>query len=137
MIRRLCSLVSLLLLGPFTSCNKPGPEANRAPAQSASAASAPVPVVTSSGVEMVYLPGGGYLMGTDKGNADEAPPHQVTVSPFFIDKFEVTHAMFTKVQLPNPSHWQDHPQKPVERVRWRDAKQYCNERSLLENLTPC
>lgn len=86
---------------------------------------------------MVYLPGGGYLMGTDKGNADEAPPHQVTVSPFFIDKFEVTHAMFTKVQLPNPSHWQDHPQKPVERVRWRDAKQYCNERSLLENLTPC
>jgi formylglycine-generating enzyme required for sulfatase activity len=25
----------------------------------------------------------------------------------------------------------------VERVRWRDAKQYCNERSLLEGLKPC
>ena len=49
-----------------------------------------------------------------------------------MDKFEVTHEMFTKAQLPNPSHWQDNPKKPVERVRWRDAKQYCNERSLLE-----
>jgi formylglycine-generating enzyme required for sulfatase activity len=44
--------------------------------------------------------------------------------------------MFAKAQLPNPSHWQD-PKKPVERVRWRDAKQYCNERSLLEGLKPC
>jgi formylglycine-generating enzyme required for sulfatase activity len=25
----------------------------------------------------------------------------------------------------------------VEQVRWRDAKLYCNERSLLEGLTPC
>jgi len=45
--------------------------------------------------------------------------------------------MFTKVQLPNPSHWQDNPKKPVERIRWRDAKQYCNERSLLEGLKLC
>jgi formylglycine-generating enzyme required for sulfatase activity len=45
--------------------------------------------------------------------------------------------MFTKAQLPNPSHWQDNPKKPVERVRWRDAKLYCNERSLLEKLKPC
>ncbi|MEO6184155.1 MAG: formylglycine-generating enzyme family protein, partial [Verrucomicrobiota bacterium] len=43
----------------------------------------------------------------------------------------------TKVQLPNPSHWQESLKKPVERVRWRDAKQYCNERSLLEGLKPC
>ena len=76
-------------------------------------------------------------MGSDKGNADEAPPHKVKVSAFLIDKYEVTHDMFAKAQLPNPSHWQDNPKKPVERVRWRDAKQYCNERSLLEGLKPC
>ena len=86
---------------------------------------------------MVSLPGGEFLMGSDKGNADETPAHKVRVSAFFIDKFEVTHAMFTKAQLPNPSHWQDDPRKPVERVRWRDAKVYCNERSLLEKLKPC
>jgi formylglycine-generating enzyme required for sulfatase activity len=96
-----------------------------------------VDVTTASGVEMVYLPGGQFLMGTEKGNADEAPVHQVTVSAFLMDKFEVTHELLAKAQLPNPSHWQDNPKKPVERVRWRDAKQYCNERSLLEKLKPC
>ncbi len=54
-----------------------------------------------------------------------------------MDKYEVTHEMFATVELPNPSHWQDDPRQPVERVRWRDAKQYCNERSFLEGLTPC
>jgi formylglycine-generating enzyme required for sulfatase activity len=86
---------------------------------------------------MVYLPAGEFLMGSDQGNTDEAPAHRVTVRAFLMDKFEVTHEMFTKAQLPNPSHWQDNPRKPVERVRWRDAKQYCNERSLLEKLKPC
>ena len=86
---------------------------------------------------MVYLPGGEFLMGSVQGRADETPAHKVQVSAFLIDKFEVTHEMFAKVQLPDPSHWQDNPRKPVERVRWRDAKQYCNERSLLEGLNPC
>jgi sulfatase modifying factor 1 len=94
-------------------------------------------VITKSGVEMVYLPGGQFMMGTSQGEADEGPAHQVTLSSFMMDKYPVTHDMFTKVQLPNPSHWQDNPKKPVERVRWRDAKQYCNERSLLEGLKPC
>lgn len=76
-------------------------------------------------------------MGSDRGNPDEGPAHKVKVSPFLMDKYEVTQEMFAKVQLPNPSHWNEQPKKPVERVRWRDAKQYCNERSLLEGLKPC
>ena len=86
---------------------------------------------------MVYLPGGGFTMGNHQGNADEAPAHPVKISGFLMDKFEVTQELFAKVQLPNPSHWNENPRKPVERVRWRDAKQYCNERSLLEGLQPC
>ena len=86
---------------------------------------------------MVFLPGGTFLMGSAQGNPDEAPPHSVELSSFGMDKFEVTMEMLVKVQLPNPSHWQDNARKPVERVRWRDAKQYCNERSLLEGLQPC
>jgi formylglycine-generating enzyme len=99
--------------------------------------SGPRNVATKSGVEMVYIPGGEFLMGSDHGNADEAPVHKVRVSAFLMDQLEVTHELFAKAQLPNPSHWQDSPRKPVERVRWRDAKQYCNERSLLEGLKPC
>jgi formylglycine-generating enzyme required for sulfatase activity len=127
----------------LTSCGKPVPDAqtgtkaDQAASSSQSGATAPVEVVTRSGVAMVHLPGGEFLMGSAQGGPDEAPPHKVRVTAFLIDKFEVTHELFTKAQLPNPSRWQDHPRKPVERVRWRDAKQYCNERSLLEGLKPC
>jgi len=121
-----------------TSCDKPGPQSqSSATAKSQGKAPGPSEVVTTSGIAMVYLPAGEFTMGSDKGNPDEAPVHKVKLSAFLIDKFEVTHEMFTKVQLPNPSHWQDNPKKPVERVRWRDAKLYCNERSLLEKLKPC
>ena len=101
------------------------------------AAPAPTEFTTKSGVEMVLLPGGQFTMGTNKGNPDEAPAHPVTLTAFAIDKFEVTGEMFAKAQLPNPSRWSENPKRPVERVRWRDAKQYCNERSLLEGLKPC
>src|SRR5436190_3620516 len=127
--------ISLAVVALLTSCEKPG--TTGAPGSSKSEAGAADEIVTQSGVEMVALPGGEFLMGSDRGNADEAPAHKVRVSAFLIDKFEVTHEMFTKAQLPNPSHWQDNPRKPVERVRWRDAKLYSNERSLLEKLKPC
>jgi formylglycine-generating enzyme required for sulfatase activity len=129
--------------GLLTACEKSGSNAPNEdkPASAGTDAkggvSQPVPVTTKSGVAMVSLPGGEFIMGSDKGNADEAPAHKVKLSPFLMDKFEVTHEQFAKAQLPNPSHWQDSPQRPVERVRWRDAKRYCNERSLLEGLKPC
>jgi formylglycine-generating enzyme required for sulfatase activity len=137
--------MSLLVgLNLLCSCGKSGSEKqNQAPtvapasAPSATLPTSPVDVVTKSGVEMVYLPGGEFNMGTSEGNADEAPVHKVRLSSFMMDKYAVTHEMFAKVQLPDPSHWQDSPKKPVERVRWRDAKQYCNERSMLEGLKTC
>ena len=61
----------------------------------------------------------------------------MTLTGFLMDKFEVTSGQYGKAELPNPSHWQENPKNPVERVRWRDAKQYCNERSLMEKLQPC
>jgi formylglycine-generating enzyme required for sulfatase activity len=112
-------------------------DSKRAATSAQASAANPFEIVSKSGVEMVALPGGEFLMGSAQGSPDEAPAHKVQVSAFLMDKFEVTHEMFAKVQLPNPSHWQDSPKKPVERVRWRDAKQYCNERSLLEGLQPC
>jgi len=134
------SLVLAAATAWLVSCDKPvadspsgAPPANTPGAAKTDAAS-PFDIVTKSGVEMVYLPGGEFMMGSAQGGPDEAPPHKVKITGFLMDKFEVTQA---KVQLPNPSHWQDSPKKPVERVRWRDAKQYCNERSLLEGLKPC
>ena len=136
---RLLALVSLLVL--LNGCGKSGPALPNEPGGQGVArqagASSNVEITTASGVHMVSVPGGEFLMGSEQGNPDEAPAHKVKVSAFLMDKFEVTQEMFAKAQLPNPSHWQESPQKPVERVRWRDAKRYCNERSLLEHLKPC
>jgi sulfatase modifying factor 1 len=130
--------VLVLLAGCGQSSVPPSEKSSSSLSASAKSDSAqPFEVVSKSGVEMVSLPGGEFLMGSDQGNADEAPAHKVKVSPFVMDKYEVTQEMFAKAQLPNPSHWNENVKKPVERVRWRDAKQYCNERSILEGLKPC
>lgn len=140
-MKNLLAVGALLVF--LCSCGKPasgppgtGPAAVVAPPANAPV-NAPCEVATKSGVPMIYLPGGSFRMGADHGAPDEAPAHQVQVSALLMDKFEVTHDQFAQAQLPNPSHWQDSPRKPVERVRWRDAKQYCNERSLLDGLKPC
>ena len=124
-------LTAIACLALLTGC-KEGASASSSKAAAQSSAEK-----TASGIEMISLPGGTFTMGTNEGNADEGPAHKVTVSPFWIDKYEVTHDQFAKVQLPDPSHWQENLKTPVERVRWRDAKAYCNERSRAEGLTPC
>jgi formylglycine-generating enzyme required for sulfatase activity len=52
------------------------------------------------GAELVYVPAGDFLMGvaTVESNAqkDEAPQHSVTVGGFWIDRTEVTNAMFAE-----------------------------------------
>ena len=141
--RIVCFLGSAVVISVLSSCGKPdanSPDATKSEPVTSSAqggAANTFDIITKSGVEMVSLPAGEFTMGSAQGNPDESPPHKVQVSAFLIDKFEVTHELLTKVQLPNPSRWQDSPKKPLERIRWRDAKQYCNERSLLEGLKPC
>ncbi|MGL6195631.1 MAG: formylglycine-generating enzyme family protein [Thermoguttaceae bacterium] len=44
---------------------------------------------------MVKIPGGVYMMGNDlAGSSDQRPAHEVQLSPFEIDKFEVTNQQF-------------------------------------------
>src|SRR3569833_3008112 len=121
-------LLMAAALAVLVSCGKqaagPAPAADQTAAPESSP-SAPAEIVTASGVVMISLPGGEFKMGSNTGNPDEAPEHNVKLTGFLIDKYEVTQVMLAKVQLPNPSHWNENPKKPVERVRWRDAKQYC------------
>ncbi len=44
--------------------------------------------------EMVWIPAGTLRMGSDHGEPAEAPVHRVTVSAFFIDRFETTNPEF-------------------------------------------
>jgi formylglycine-generating enzyme required for sulfatase activity len=43
---------------------------------------------------MLFVPAGDFLMGSLDGEPDEAPPRRVTLPPFYIDKFEITHEQY-------------------------------------------
>ena len=63
---------------------------------------------------------------------------------FFICDHEVTQKEYQDIMGTNPSKFKTNPDKgeiqenrPVERVSWFDAIEYCNKRSIKEGLTPC
>jgi formylglycine-generating enzyme required for sulfatase activity len=61
----------------------------------------------------------------------------ITISSFYIDKYELTQAGYQAVMGVNPSYFTGVANGPVERVTWFNAIEYCNRRSLQEELTPC
>ena len=85
---------------------------------------------------MVEVPPGEFIMGDDGGAAEERPAHTVRVSAFCIDATEVTQKSFEALMGRNPAKFVG-PDRPVERVSWYAAIQYCNARSLKEGLRPC
>lgn len=46
--------------------------------------------------EMIWIPGGTFLMGSNDHYPEEAPVHPVTVSGFWIDRTQVTNAAFRR-----------------------------------------
>jgi formylglycine-generating enzyme required for sulfatase activity len=44
---------------------------------------------TKLSFDMVAIPGGEFMMGSKKGNADEQPVHKVKVAPFWMSTYEV------------------------------------------------
>jgi len=62
----------------------------------------------------------------------------VTISSFYIDKYELTQAGYQAVMGSNPaSGYGVGSNYPVYYVSWFNAIEYCNRRSVLEGLTPC
>ncbi|QXE91380.1 formylglycine-generating enzyme family protein [Geomonas subterranea] len=74
-------------------------------------------------IDLVEVKGGTYQQGDtfDTGGEDEKPVHQVTVSDFYLGKFEVTQGQWKAVMKTNPSHFQG-DSLPVENVSWDDAQ---------------
>jgi formylglycine-generating enzyme required for sulfatase activity len=89
-----------------------------------------------SKLEMIFVEGGTFMMGSNDGYDDEKPIHEVTVSSFWIGKYQVTQQEWMKVMGSNPSRWKG-DRLPVENISWYDAVEYCNKRSIREGLTPC
>jgi len=97
---------------------------------------APTQPSSSTPANMVYVEGGSFNMGSNDGDGDEKPVHKVTVSSFYIGKYEVTQKEWREVMGSSPSYFKG-DDKPVEQVSWYDVIEYCNQRSLKEGLTSC
>jgi len=77
-------------------------------------------------IEMVAVKGGTFMMGS----TDEKPVHQVTLSDFYIGKYEVTQAQWSAVMGSNPSHFKG-DNLPVETVSWIDIQQFITKLNRL------
>lgn len=94
-----------------------------------------------SAQNMVFVEGGTFQMGAE---GIVTPVHSVTLSSFYIGKYEVTQAEWQFVMSGNtngisttPSFFSNNPTFPVHKVSWYDIMVYSNRKSIQEGLTPC
>ena len=79
---------------------------------------------------MVYVSGGTFTMGAtseqgSNADDDEKPTHSVTLSSYYICKYEVTQALWRAVMGSNPSNFKG-DNLPVECVSWNDCQTFIN-----------
>lgn len=73
------------------------------------------------GMELVYVPAGSFMMGSNNGPNNEKPVHQVTIKEgFYMGRYEVTQAQWKQVMGNNPSYFKG-DNLPVEQVTWGNA----------------
>jgi formylglycine-generating enzyme required for sulfatase activity len=84
------------------------------------------------GLDMVFVEGGTFTMGSDNREPDEKPSHQVTLSDFYIGKYEVTQKQWRTIMGTAPSYFKNCNDCPVEQVSWNDVQAFIkklNEKS--------
>ena len=83
---------------------------------------------------MVYVQGGTFMMGADASDndayKDEKPAHQVTLSSYYICKYEVTQALWQEVMGSNPSRFKG-DNLPVESVSWNDCQVFISKLNAM------
>ena len=101
-------------------------------------ASGIVAAQSNGGSDLVFIKGGTFTMGSPTAEAwrekDEVQ-HRVTVSDFYMGKYEVSQQDYRELMGSNPINFRGDT-LPVENVSWFDAVQYCNARSHKEGLVP-
>jgi len=103
-------------------------------------------ITETDSAEMVLIPAGEFIMGSDDGNEPEKPAHKVYLDAYYIDKHEVTNAQYKKFveatghpqpighaiingkRVHNFKPWENKnfnaPDQPVVCVSWEDAVAY-------------
>lgn len=80
--------------------------------------------------DMVFVEGGAF-----KSSKSSFTNKNETLDSFYIGKYEVTQKEWMEIMGENPSGFKG-DDLPVEMVSWYDAVEYCNQKSIKENLKP-
>jgi formylglycine-generating enzyme required for sulfatase activity len=105
-----------------------------------------IPGDTNPPTGMALIPAGEFTMGSTfrEDLTDDLPLHTVYVSAFYMDKYEVTKALWGSVYVWALVHGYgfDHAgsgkasNHPVQTVNWYDVVKWCNARSEKEGRIP-
>jgi serine/threonine-protein kinase len=79
-----------------------------------------VQVWSADGVEMVFVPDGEFVMGSEELGDDERPNHRVHLDGFWIDRYEVTNDRFAR--FVEATGYQTEAEKRGWGWVWKDAE---------------
>jgi formylglycine-generating enzyme required for sulfatase activity len=107
-------------------------------------------ITESTGLIFVLIPQASFWMGARKqdqlghnydrqADRDESPPHEVTLSAYFLSKYEMTQGQWLRIAGRNPSNFdpskmffghQHDLRHPVEQVSWLDCRALLGQLAL-------
>lgn len=97
-------------------------------------------IAPKDGMEILFVPQGAFIMGSENGDEYERPVHSVYLDDFWIDKTEITNSMYYLCMelgtcdaplsdgfTAPKDHYKDTTKAdhPVVNVTWYDAETYC------------
>jgi formylglycine-generating enzyme required for sulfatase activity len=97
------------------------PKAAPAPSTSAQAFTE---TVGTAGFGFVKIPAGNFDMGSNTGESDEKPVHNVRLDGFYMGQTEVTQAQWREIMGSSPSYFKDCDNCPVEQVSYKDIQTF-------------
>jgi len=119
-----------------TPAEMPATALTETPEDTATPAGLAAQITDGQDVLMALVPAGPFLMGSEDGQGDERPVHELTLDDFYIDVYEVTNAQYARCiavgacGIPGCTTFFDNSlaDHPVVCVSWYDALNYCQWR---------
>lgn len=145
MKRILALILAFLLVCSLAGCGSTEQSSPSAPSDSSQTKNQPATTpMDSTSLEIappedfVLVSGGTFQMGSPESEpwrSEDETAHEVTLSDFYISRYEVTQAEYQAVMAEDPSSFSG-DDLPMENISWMDAINYCNARSAQEGLAP-